>query len=667
MNRLHVWCLLAGLILAAPAVAHEGHAALPSKGVTVAGERLYLSPGAVKSINLQTAKVALQDVSQWIRANASIELAPKQRAKISTLVAGRVDEINVKPGESVRVGQPIVRLHSPELEAVQLEFVQASEAHSLAERLLKAREDLVKTGATPAKLIIESQTEHQQSHARLEIALQKLTALGISKQRIDSLAETKKLDPTIILTSPIEGTVAHVDMELGQNVETNEHLAEVVNLAEVYAVAQVLESDASLVRPGMPITVTFASRPADQIEGVIESVGVSMDAAKRVLPVRIRLDNKEGWLRPGMFGRVAIKIAEMENAVVAPRTAIVRRGGRPFVLMEESDRKYLRKPVRLGVASGDVVEVLEGAFPGHRLVTTGSHELEALLGNPPAPAPAAASGQPRDEKSVAANAQTPLRFEARVELPNDQRAVAMSRVAGRITAIRARPGQQVKRGDVLIEIESVDATNAQLSALQTHLQLQWARRVQDRLRSLQGVESEQGLWKAESEAAQLSNQLSHQVSKLGFLGFSEERIQGILGHDIDQETSIQVQQILPVRAPLNGWLTELNAVVGQAVMPNQPLAEIQNPSQVWVRGYAFENEAASLAIGQAASIHLPNDLKVIAQGKIERISPSTAGSARALSLWVPIDNPDLRLKPGQSVILSVAEPSTATPIATGTK
>ncbi len=192
-------------------------------------------------------------------------------------------------------------------------------------------------------------------------------------------------------------------------------------------------------------------------------------------------------------------------------------------------------------------------------------------------------------------------------------------------------------------------------------------RVRDRLRSLQGVEAEQQLWKVETEFARLTNQLNNLTSKLGFYGFSEEIIQRIKKHDIDSMNSIEVLQSLPIRSPIDGWITQVNAVVGQAVRPDQSLVEIQDPSNVWVRGFAFEKEAKSVAVGQSASISVPYDPVLTSTGVIERMSPTATGAARATSVWVPIKNSELRLKPGMSVLLTVTSPKATTPQANDNK
>ena len=663
------WCLTTFCVMwaAAPSSAHEGHAALPSKGVTVVGERVYLSPGAAKAIGLETAKVSLEDVAQWVRASATIELSPSQRAKVSTLIAGRVEGLLVKPGEAVHVGQPLIHLRSPELEALQLEYLQAMEAHNLAERLLEMRTELSQSGATPAKLIAESKMEHQKTHAQLEIAAQKLLSLGVSKEKITALAKMSNPDPIITLVSPIDGVVAHVDIQLGQNVEPNQHLAEVVNLSQVYAIAHVLESDSSLVQPGMKVMATFSNNTSNPIAGVIESVGVSLNPQERVLPVRIRLDNPEGKLRPGMFGRIAIEVNQRKEAIVAPRKAIIRRGPATFVLLEESDRKYLRKPVQLGVQSGDRVEVLDGVFPGHRLVTIGSHELEALLGNPPAKKGSAQSASPSSPKTGLVEFPSQITLEAKVELPSDRQAVAVSTVPGRIARILIQPGQAVHRGDILLEIESVEARNAQLELLETHLLLEWTSQVRDRLRLLEGLESKQQLWKTETEFARLTNQLNHLASKLQFYGFSKEVIEQIKHRKMEEEVSNDVQGLLPIRSPIDGWVTQVNAVMGQTVRPDQSLVEIQDPSQVWVRGFVFEKDVYEISLGLPAAVTAPNDKALTASGVIERISPAASGVSRALSVWVPIPNTDLKFKPGMSVLLTVTGSKATPPLAADKK
>src|SRR5262245_56380039 len=112
MRVLFILALVPGM-----ALAHEGHAPLPTKGATVKGDRLMLSPSATKAIGVQIGKVELAEVRQTIRAVGSVELPWSQQAYVSTLVAGRIEQVLVKPGEAVTAGQELARLSGTELES----------------------------------------------------------------------------------------------------------------------------------------------------------------------------------------------------------------------------------------------------------------------------------------------------------------------------------------------------------------------------------------------------------------------------------------------------------------------------------------------------------------------------------------------------------------------
>ena len=104
---------------------HEDHAPLPSKGVTVAGNNVLLSDKARKAIGLTTAKVAFGDLHRTVEVNARVELPWKQQAMITSLVPGKIDEVLVRPGETVAAGQELAWVVSMELEAIQLAMLQA--------------------------------------------------------------------------------------------------------------------------------------------------------------------------------------------------------------------------------------------------------------------------------------------------------------------------------------------------------------------------------------------------------------------------------------------------------------------------------------------------------------------------------------------------------------
>src|SRR4051812_22927538 len=95
---------LASVLALDRALAHEGHAPLPTKGATVERDRVLLSEKARRSIGLESVKVTLGDLRRTVRAQARVELPWHQQAMIATVVAGRISRVLVRPGEAVEAG-----------------------------------------------------------------------------------------------------------------------------------------------------------------------------------------------------------------------------------------------------------------------------------------------------------------------------------------------------------------------------------------------------------------------------------------------------------------------------------------------------------------------------------------------------------------------------------
>ena len=106
-------------------LAHEGHRALPSTGVTREGNQLLISAAAIEAIAMQSATIKLGDLQQTLRVNARVELPWAGQAKVTTLTAGKIETVLVKPGQQVVVGQELARVQSLELESLQAELLQS--------------------------------------------------------------------------------------------------------------------------------------------------------------------------------------------------------------------------------------------------------------------------------------------------------------------------------------------------------------------------------------------------------------------------------------------------------------------------------------------------------------------------------------------------------------
>jgi len=610
MRAFLILVLLPGL-----ALAHEGHAPLPTKGATVKGDRLLLSASAAKSIGVRTAKVELAKVQQVIRAVGSVELPWSQQAYVTTLIAGRIERVLVKPGEAVKAGQVLASVSGMELETMQLALVQACKEKSLAERVLKGQEAAGEGVA--GRMLLQSRTEAQQQATRFKVAREKLKAIGLTDDELQRICDTGETIPAVPIRSPIEGIVSRADVRTGQIVQPSEHLYHIVDPSRVWIVAKVLETDAASVKVGQPLEVTFAALPEKVFRGAVDHIDLRLNE-DRTLSVKAVLENS-GSLRPGMFGRVRIELAA-SKAVVCPSDAVIDG----FALVQQSPGSYVRRPVEVAAVRGNQAEIADGLFPGDLVVTVGSHELAELFARP------AIAKPPVSQKAI----RTAL---GQIEVPTDQKTFASAPIEGRVRRILVEHGQHVRKGEVLAELDSLPLRNLQLDLLQARTSLEQATQNFSRVEALGDSVPRKELWTLQTERDTLRQSVTSLQRQLAILGASQD------------------ESLLPIRAPADGLVREFALIPGQVVNRHDQLFELINADKVWARAYLFEQDAARIKTGQAVRVGLPSDPQFSAPAKIERLDPVLLAGNRALAVWTELDNPNLQLKEGMAATVTLGD------------
>jgi len=628
------------LLLPGVALAHEGHAPLPTKGASVQGNRLMLSASASKAIGMQVGKVELAEVHRTVQAVGSIELPWSQQAFVSTLIAGRVEQVLVKPGESVTAGQALARVSGAELESLQLEMLQAATESSLATRLLKGQESAGEGIA--GKVLLQTRTEVQQQSARFHSAWQKLRAIGLSSAVLQQVCDTRQTVSSISLLSPISGVVAIAGARAGQIVAPTERLYHIVDPSRVWIVGKVLEADAGQVKVGQPVEVSLAMLP-EKIEGRIDHAELRLNS-DRTLSVKALLDNSSGALKPGMFGRIAIQLTS-EKAVVCPVEALIGDGSACEVLVQQSAGNYKLKRVVVAAVRGQQAEIEDGLFPGDKVVTAGSHELATLF--------------PRRLATQAARVDQPagITAQGQLELPTDQKSFASAPIDGLVRRILVEHGQRVEKGQVLAELESLTFQTLQLDFLQARANLVQATVNLERAQALGDNLAKKDLWQLQTNHQTKRQTVASLRRQLMLVGVSDADL------DVIEETDLaaspqDLSAVLPIRAPANGLVGEFNLIPGQFVAAKSQLFELHNPSKVWVRAFVFEQDASHVKIGQTVQVGLASDPTFRAPGKVDRLDPMLLGGTRALSIWTELDNPGLKLKEGMAATVTI-KPSVA--------
>lgn len=629
-------------------VAHENHAPLPTKGVTIAGDTIMLSDKARAAMGLTTAKVTFGDIHRSVTVNARVELPWHGQAMITSLVPGKILQVLVRPGETVTAGQEMARVVSTDLASLQSELLQAQAEVGLARKLAQQRSTLDQQGVIAGKTLLEAQATLAGKSAALEIARKKLESLGLDNATIQRVEQDGQPLSHISITTPVGGIVTHSDVRIGQWISPTDHLFHVVDTAKLWIVADVLESDVRFLQTAQAVEASFTALPGESYRGQIDHLRYKMNRQTRTEEVVIGVDNSGKLLRPGMSGRVRIAVHVEKDSIVCPSDAVLHSRTGTYLLVQRVPGKYENRRVRLGLAEDGLVSVLEGVFPGDQVVLIGNALLSAQLGNEHKARVGEDTAEQHQETTKPDEGIISVAH-GTIELPTNQQALAMPLVEGRVGRILVEPSQEVAAGGVLAEVESLQLQTVQLELLQTLTEVRLAEQSLQRLEELngQGVMPKRQLWELQNELATSHLRAEGLKRKLAALGLAPETVQTLEQADLTQPAAAaSLVRMVPVRAPAAGRVVSFNVVPGQVVHREDVLFEIHDLTRVWVKGFVYERDASQIQVGQPARVGFAAYPELEANGKVVRISPLMDDNERVLPIWVEVDNPEHLLKDG---------------------
>jgi cobalt-zinc-cadmium efflux system membrane fusion protein len=338
-----------------------------------------LTPEAIQRAGIVVAPVSAGSGTSSLRLPGTVEPNAYRQVTVTPLVGGRVTRVLAELGQSVRMGQPLAEIFSPELAEAETRFVSARTELDAHERELQRTEKLVEIGSASRQELERLHAEHTAKLTALESARSRLELLGLSRSTIDDLGPGKDVGTVTTVSAPIAGVVTGRTANPGLNVDGTAKLFTVVDLSSVWVVADVYEKDFSRVRVGATADITTKAFPDAAWRGRVSYIDPQVNAETRTAKLRVDLANPKLELRLGMFADVSIEADARGAATVIPRAAVQNVGSRTVVYIADSQQagRFIERDVRLGDRAGNDVAVLSGVNPGDRVVAEGSFAVRA--------------------------------------------------------------------------------------------------------------------------------------------------------------------------------------------------------------------------------------------------------------------------------------------------
>jgi RND family efflux transporter MFP subunit len=298
---------------------------------------------------------------------------------VSPRAAGRLQEITVRLGDRVRLGQRIAKIEDYELleqvkqaeaaQEVSVATIRQREAElKVAEANAQRSRNLFERQLLPKQTLDDTESRFDAAQAQVDLARAQSQQ---SKARLEELRIT--LANTVI-TSPLNGVVAKRAVDPGAFVSQNVPVVDVVDIGRVRLVANVVEKDLKSLHPGNPTQVEVDAYPGERFTGRIARVSPVLDPTTRTAPIEIEIPNGDYRLKPGMYARVSISTGTKKDALVVPSNAVVDLGGRRGVFQPQNDAAVFRV-IQVGLEQPDVVEVIGGLTENETIITTGASAL----------------------------------------------------------------------------------------------------------------------------------------------------------------------------------------------------------------------------------------------------------------------------------------------------
>src|SRR5262249_28705389 len=232
-------------------------------------------------------------------------------------------------GQTVRRGEALLEVYSPDLVLAQREYLVARSAS--------------------AEMAHADPVARDNARAIADAALSRLKNWDISADQLARLQRTGSATRTLLLRAPIAGVVMDKQALEGLHFAPGDMLYRIADLSTVWLLAEVYEQNLAQIRPGDTASITVQAYPGRVFEGRVAFVYPTVNAQTRTAKVRIEVPNPDLLLKTDMYATVEIAAPAGSTPTLAvPDSAVLDTGTRQTVLIDRGEGRYEPRAVKLG-------------------------------------------------------------------------------------------------------------------------------------------------------------------------------------------------------------------------------------------------------------------------------------------------------------------------------
>jgi cobalt-zinc-cadmium efflux system membrane fusion protein len=336
-----------------------------------------LTPEQVKIINLKLGKIEMKDLSGAIKVNGMLDVPPQNLVSISAPMGGFVKSTELLQGMKVTKGQTIVIMQHPDYIQMQQDFLETKSQLEYLELEYKRQLELSKDNVNSQKTLQQAKSQYEGMLAKNAGLKSKLQLIGLNPDKLSS----QSIQNSITITSPINGYVTSVNVNIGMYVNPTDIMFKIVDTEHLHAELTVFEKDVPKIKLGQKVRFTLANETEERF-ATVYLIGREI-SSDRTVRIHCHLDKEDMDLLPGMFLKAYVE-AGTQNIPAVPNNAIVNFEGKDYIFVTETEANHFKMlEVTKGISELGFteVELKNGLTNESLIVINGAYDILAKMKN----------------------------------------------------------------------------------------------------------------------------------------------------------------------------------------------------------------------------------------------------------------------------------------------
>ena len=328
---------------------------------TLAATLLPLSPAQLKQMQVQWGHLRAEQSGLSASYPAEVVLPPTQTRVVTAPQGGLITRLSVSMGDTVKQGQVIGQLSSPDLVVLQSGFLQSDTQARLHEQALKRDQELFKDGIISQRRMQETQSAYETSQALMHERKQTLKLAGMSDAQVQQLSQKRNMQNGVAIIAPISGQIMEQQQQVGARVDMSMPIYTISNPKPLWLMIQMPIAQAQQLSPGATVRL-----PKQNLTAKVDTVLRQLNKNNQTTQVRASISEGAEQLSVGQVVDVALVEHTAQGSFSLPRAAVARQGEQAVIFVQQATGVAVT-PVKV-VLEQDQQLTVQGSLNGNEMI-----------------------------------------------------------------------------------------------------------------------------------------------------------------------------------------------------------------------------------------------------------------------------------------------------------